>query len=361
MNRSATMPDWAISRVSTFFQNGSKDPVSNTNKHLKVALVHLDGQPVPDWVSRAIEQKGIDLMIRECTTRAELAEHAADADVVWLFGGSLVLNGNLDVLGQCWAIVRTGSGTDNVPVQDATARGIVVANTPAAHSDAVSDHVIGLMFAVVRRIVALDRALRQGHWAQISPAPLNSVQGRTLGLVGFGHIARLLTRKLSGFAMNVLVYDPYVDADTLAAQDVELAELADLLSKSDFVSLHCPLTPRTKGLIGEEQLRSMKPTAILINTSRGPVVDERAMLRALKEGWIAAAGLDVLEAEPPAPDHPFFQLDNVVLTPHVAGYAAGGLELRWRLSVETLVELAGRRWPPSYVNPDVKPRQALSR
>ena len=282
--------------------------------------------------------------------------------MVWLFGGSLVLNGNLDVIPRCWAIVRTGSGTDNVPVEDATGRGIVVANTPAAHSDAVSDHVIGLMFAVARRIAALDRAVRLGRWEQVATSsPLNSVQGRTLGLVGFGHIARQLTRKLGGFAMKVLVYDPYVDADSMAAQGVESVELAALLAKSDFVSLHCPLTPRTKGLIGEEQLRSMKPTAILINTSRGSVVDERALLRALREGWISAAGLDVVEQEPPAPDHPFFQLDNVVLTPHVAGYAAGGLELRWRLSVETLVELAGRRWPPSHVNLDVKPRQALSR
>jgi D-3-phosphoglycerate dehydrogenase / 2-oxoglutarate reductase len=334
--------------------------VSNTTKRLKVALVHLDGQPVPEWVPRTIEQEGIVLAIRECTTRDELAEHAADADVVWLFGGSLVLNGNLDVLKQCWAIVRTGSGTDNVPVQDATARGIVVANTPAAHSDAVSDHVIGLMFAVVRRIVALDRAVRQGRWAQVSPTPLNSVYGRTLGLVGFGHIGRLLTRKLGGLEMKVLVHDPYVDAKTLAAHSVQPAELSSLLSGSDFVSLHCPLTPGTQGLIGEQQLRSMKSTAVLINTSRGPVVDERALLRALSEGWIAAAGLDVLEDEPPTPDHPFFQLENVVLTPHTAGYATGGTELRWRLSIETLVALAGRRWPPSYVNPDVQPRQKLS-
>jgi D-3-phosphoglycerate dehydrogenase len=334
--------------------------VEHATNRLKVALVYLDGQPIPDWVPQSLAREGIELAIRECTTRVELAQHAGDAEVVWLFGGSLVLNGNLDVLGNCWAIIRTGSGTDNVPVEEATRRGIVVANTPAAHSDAVSDHVIGLMFAAVRRIAALDRAVRLGRWDQVSPAPLNSVQGRTLGLVGFGHIARQLTRKLGGFAMKVLVYDPYVDAATLAAHGVELAELPSLLSTSDFVSLHCPLTPRTKGLIGEKELRSMKPTAVLINTSRGPVVDQPALLRALTEGWIAAAGLDVLEEEPPPGDHPFFPLDNVVLTPHSAGYAAGGVELRWRLSLETLVALAGRRWPPSCVNPEVQPRHELS-
>ncbi|MBI3838581.1 MAG: phosphoglycerate dehydrogenase [Planctomycetia bacterium] len=334
--------------------------MTHATQRLKVALVYLDGQGVPGWVPESLEREGIELTIGECATRAELAQHGGDADVVWLFGGGRVLNGNLDAIPRCWAILRTGSGTDNVPVEDATGRGIVVANTPAAHSDAVADHVIGLMFAVVRRIAALDRAVRAGRWDQVSGEPLNSIQGRTLGLVGFGHIARELARKLSGFAMKVLAYDPYVDAETMAAHAVEPVELATLLPRSDFVSLHCPLTPRTKSLIGEKELRSMKSTAVLINTSRGPVVDERALQRALAEGWIAAAGLDVIYEEPPAPDHPFFQFENVVLTPHSAGISAGGLELRWRLSIETLVALAGRRWPPSCVNPDVQPRQSLS-
>ena len=328
---------------------------------VKVALVDLDGQTVPDWVVTTLEREGIELLIRQCNSRAELAEYAKDAEIVWLFGGSRVLQGgSLEVLPRCWAIVRTGSGTDNVPVEEATSRGIVVANTPAALSDGVSDHVIALLMALVRRLPRLDRAVRAGVFDQTMGRPLNSFHGRTFGLVGFGHIARDVARKLSGFGLNWLVHDLFVRADELAARGVQSVPLETLLSESDFVSLHCPLTPSTRHLIREPELRRMKPTAILINTSRGPVVDESALVRALTEGWIAAAGLDVFEQEPPAPDNPLLKLENVILTPHSASLSGDGMEPRWRSSIDALLALARRRWPPSWVNRDVKPVQNLS-
>ena len=334
-----------------------------TNKldPVKVALVDLDGQNVPDWAIQSLKHEGVELIIRQCNTQAELAEHAMEADIIWLFGGSRVLQGgSLAMLPHCWAIVRTGSGTDNVPVEEATTRGIVVANTPAALSDGVSDHVIALLLALVRRIPAADRAVRAGVFDQTLFRPLNSFQGRTFGLVGFGHIARDVARKLSGFGMKWLVHDPFVSADNLAAQGVQAVSLETLLSEADFVSLHCPLTPATRRLIGESELRRMKPSAILINTSRGPVVDESALARALAESWIAAAGLDVFEQEPPARDNPLLKLDNVILTPHSAGLSGDGMEPRWRSSVDTVLALARRRWPPSCVNRDVQPVQNLS-
>jgi D-3-phosphoglycerate dehydrogenase len=321
------------------------------SKRPKVALVDLDGQTVPDWVPETLDQAGIELIIHNCTTRTELVQHAADAEVVWLFGGSRILQeGNLAALPRCRAILRTGSGTDNVPVDEATRRGIVVANTPAAFSDGVSDHVIALLFAVVRHLAVLDRAVRAGQWTKARDLPFHALAGRTLGLVGFGHIAQLVARKLSGFKMDVLVYDPYVKAETLAAHGVRATALDDLLALADFVSLHCPLTPQTRHLIGERELGLMKPAAILLNTSRGPVMDEAALVRALREGRIAGAGLDVLENEPPKPDSPLFSLDNVVLTPHVAGYSADGLTLRWRYSAETILALARNEPPASWVN-----------
>jgi D-3-phosphoglycerate dehydrogenase len=336
--------------------------VSSSNDRTRVALVALDGQTVPDWVLRELDRDGIELTIGECTTRAELAEHAAEADVVWLFGGSRVLmDGNLAAVPRCWAVIRTGSGTDNVPVDEATRRGIVVANTPAAFSDGVSDQVIALLFSAVRRIGSLDRSMRLGRWEQTTAQPLNSVEGKTLGLVGFGHVGQLVTRKLSGFGMQVLAHDPYADAGKIAAHGVKPVSLKSLLAESDYISLHCPLTPETTHLIGEAEFRLMKPTAIFINTSRGPVVDEPVLIRALAEGWIAAAGLDVFELEPPAPDNPLLKMDNVVLTPHGAGYSVNGVELRWRHSIETVTALARRRWPPSCVNPQVKPVPELSR
>src|SRR5262249_3184378 len=172
-------------------RNDEGGGMAEVRDRLKVALVDLDGQPVPDWVRQILAQEGIELIVRGCTTRGERAEPAGDAEVVWLFGGSRVLQGgNLAALPRCRAIVRTGSGTDNVPVDEATRRQIVVANTPAAVSDGVSDHLIALLFAVTRRVAELDRAVRLGRWGQVPTRPLNGVQGRTLGVIGFGRAAR---------------------------------------------------------------------------------------------------------------------------------------------------------------------------
>jgi D-3-phosphoglycerate dehydrogenase len=322
-----------------------------SQKPFKVALVDTDGQTVPDWVVAALDDQGIDLLVRDCKTRDELATHAGDADVVWLFGGSRILQGgNLAAAARCRAIVRTGSGTDNVPIQEAAARQIVVANTPAAISDAVSDHAIALLFAVTRRVAELDRRIRGGQWGLTPGRNFGPVRGQTLGLVGFGHAAREVARKLRGFEMKVLACDPYVSPEAVSAAGATAASLPDLLAASDFVSLHCALTPQTKYLIGERELRRMKPSAVLLNTSRGPVIDEPVLVLALGNGWIAGAGLDVLDREPPDPDNPLLTMPNVVLTPHVAGYSAGGTEARWKYSVETVLALARGEAPRSRVD-----------
>jgi D-3-phosphoglycerate dehydrogenase len=238
------------------------------NQRPKVALVDLDGHPVPEWVRPSLEQHGVNFDAHDCKTLAELVAHAGDAEVVWLFGGSRILqDGNLDAVPRCRGIVRTGSGMDNVPVEEATRRKIVVANTPAAMSDGVSDHLIALLFAVIRRVAEFDRAVRRGKWGQVPLLPLNRVQGRTLGLVGFGHAAREVARKLSGFDMRVLVHDPYVAPEKFAALGVTSRDIPEVLAESDYISLHCALTPDTRHLIGKE-LRMMKPTAVLLNTSR---------------------------------------------------------------------------------------------
>ncbi len=328
----------------------------------KVAMVHMDPEELPAWVPETMANHDIEFVFQECETRAQLAACAGDADVVWIFGGShIVTADNVADLQRCGALVRTGSGTDNIPIEAATAHGIIVANTPEAFNDGVSDHTIALLLAVVRQIALQDRNVRAGVWDRHAGFPGWHLQGQTLGLIGFGHIARLVTRKLSGFEMMVLAHDPFVSAELMADHGVQAASMEEVLSGSDFVSLHCPLLDTTHKLIGERELRLMKPRAILINTSRGPVVDETALFRALTEGWIAAAGLDVLVQEPPDADNPLFSLDNVVLTPHIAGYSDESLDNSWRLSVETVLDLAQGRWPRSYVNPGVKPRWQLQR
>jgi D-3-phosphoglycerate dehydrogenase len=278
-----------------------------------------------------------------------------------MFGGSRAVTAEgLADLPRCAAILRTGSGTDNVPVEAATRLGIVVANTPDAMTDEVSDHAVALLLAVVRKVAVHDRAVRAGRWDRAFARPELRVRARTLGLVGFGRIARAVARKLSGFEMEVLACDPHVSPEAMAAAGARAARLDDLLSRSDFVSLHCPLVPETAQLIGERELRLMKPTAVLINTARGAVVDEKALARALEEGWIAGAGLDVLAAEPPAPASPLLRLDNCVITPHIAALSAEFVETCWRLSLETVLDLAAGRRPRSCVNPQVQPPRELS-
>ena len=334
------------------------------NANFKVAMVALDPQAgadgIPDWVEGAFRAEGVDFVYEECATRDDMARVAGDADLVWVFGGSEIVNAEtLPVLERCGAVIRTGSGTDNVDVEAATRQGIVVTNTPGAHADEVSEHAIALLLSLVRVIPLKDRELRLGIWER-APLPNHHVFGQTLGLVGFGHVAQLVARKMSGFDMTVLCHDPYVSADAMTVKGVQPASLDEILERSDFVSLHCPLTATTQGLIGERELRLMKREALLINTSRGPVVQESALIQALQEGWIAGAGLDVFEEEPTPIQNPLLKLDNVIFTPHTAGHSDLTQEKQWRLSVESAIAFSKGRWPRSYVNPNVKPRWNLS-
>ena len=329
--------------------------------NFKVALADLNDEVVPDWVSDALAREGIDLVFQHCTTQEELLWLAGDADVVWLKGGSRVITaGCLQELPRCGAILRTGSGTDNVPVEEATRLGILVAHTPDAHSDEVSDHAIALLLAVVRQVARQDRGMRAGRWLETDAKPLSQIRRKTLGLVGFGRVSRLVAQKMSGFDLSFQAYDPYVDPASMTAAGVRPATLDEVLSESDFVSLHSPLTKETHHLIGERELRMMRRGAFLLNTSRGQVIDEPALVRALAEGWIAGAGLDTFYEEPTPADNPLLKLDNVVATPHVAGYSDRHSDATWRLSTETVIDLSKGRVPNAYVNQDVKPRMRLS-
>jgi D-3-phosphoglycerate dehydrogenase / 2-oxoglutarate reductase len=329
-----------------------------------VALVAIDAPEVPRWVWDLMSAEGIRLVAHDCTSPEEFLEYARNASLVWVLGGNGFVSAKslaplLGKLPECGAILRSGSGTDNVPVEEATRLGIVVANTPEATSDIVAEHAIALLFAVVRQTSLHDRMIHGGRWDRSQGWPKWHLSGRTLGLVGFGHVGRTVARKMAGFGVTVLVHDPFLSSEELAESGVRHATFEDLLTQADFISLHCPLTPATYHKIGTQELRRMKPTAILINTSRGTVVDEVALTRALREGWIAAAGLDVLEQEPPSSENPLLSLPNVVLTPHIAALSDLYFESVWRDSVDVILSLAHGRWPRWYVNRDVKPRWVL--
>lgn len=328
----------------------------------KVALIDRTPEQVPAWVPVDLAAADIDFVFEPCASIEDLTRVAGDADVLWIYGGNrLARSTNLDLLPRCGAIIRSGSGVDVIDVDAATERGMLVCNTPLAHNGPVADHTIALIFAVGRQIVASDRITRGGDWSQRSKAlPEWHLTGRTLGVLGFGHIPRQLVRKLQGFSLNVLVYDPYVDDASLEEYNAQSVSLDELLTQSDVVSIHTPLTAETHHLFGERELRLMKPTALLINTARGPIIDESALYKALTEGWIRGAGVDVFEQEPSPADNPLFQLDNIVVTPHTAGVSDESVEATWRLSVEMVLQLADGRYPRSYVNRTCRPRWTLN-
>jgi D-3-phosphoglycerate dehydrogenase len=325
----------------------------------KVVQVIEDRNPRPDWLAGRLADAGVDYSVQICWTKEDLEKYAADADVVWSYGGrhGLLEGDNLKVLKKAGAILRTGSGTDNIDKETATELGIIVVNTPHAVAERVADHTISLLFSLVREITRHDRLIRSGQWdCWLAMPSAHDYRGATLGLVGFGRIPQFIVKKLVGFKMNVLAYDPYVDPEVMAELGVESVDLDDIFRRSDYVSLHCPLTDQTCQLVGERELRMMKPKALLVNTARGAVVDEAALIKALEEGWIAGAAMDVLEKEPPVPDNPILQMANVIFTPHVAGLHTKYPEDFAETSVEAILDLKERRWPRSVVNPDVKPR-----
>ncbi|MFO1067068.1 MAG: NAD(P)-dependent oxidoreductase [Geminicoccaceae bacterium] len=249
-------------------------------------------------------------------------------------------------------VARMGVGWDQVDVPAATRHGVAVAMAFGTNHEAVADMAFTLMAAVSHRIIDYDRRVRTGGWGSFFHGRL---QGTTVGLVGFGRIGRALTRRCQGFAMDVLVHDPVMDAETVSRLGCRLVGLEELLQQSDFVSLHAPLTPETAKLIDARRLALMKPSAYLINTARGGLIDEAALVAALKEKRIAGAGLDVFATEPPPKGSPLLELDNVVLAPHVAGVSDWAVEVMVRRCVETIIEFGRGNDPgPGLVlNPEV--------
>ena len=256
-------------------------------------------------------------------------------------------------------VARMGVGYEHVDVGAATRHGVAVAMAFGTNHDAVADHALALIAATAHRIAAYDRRVRDGRWGTLLHGRLHEA---TVGIVGFGRIGRAVAKRCLGFSMNVLVSDPVADADTVARLGYRLVELDELMRQSDFVTLHAPLTPDTRHLIDARRLALMKPGAILINTARGGLVDETALVDALQRGQVAGAGLDVFEVEP-LPDGPLRHLEQVVLTPHVGGLSAASLQAMAGRSAENIIALLRGRDPgPGLVlNPEVltsQPRES---
>ncbi len=275
-----------------------------------------------------------DVVTTESYDEDELALAAEDADVI-LTCYTHITAKVIEAAKNLKGIVKYGVGTDAIDIEAATKKGVMVVNCPDYGSDTVADHAFALLIALARKIPALDRTMRENAWAWPEPGLMGvDLSGKTIGLVGFGRIGRAMARRCEGFAMTRLVTDPYVELETVSELGATLTGLDELLERSDFVSLHCVLTPETKGLINEAALGRMKKSAYLIDVSRGAIVDEQALVRALDENRIAGAAFDVFEPEPLSPDHPLLGRVNVILTPHLAWYTLEAFE---RVERDTLM------------------------
>jgi len=247
----------------------------------------------------------------------------------------------------------------NIDIEAATMLGIPVIATPGRNAEAVADYTLGLILAHTRNIARAHALLKRGIWTdEFYDYKFcgYELSGKTLGIIGLGKIGTKVARRAKAFGMKVIAYDPYVDEERMKSHGVKKVDMETLLKESDIVSIHARLTPETKHMIGEKELKLMKPTAILVNTARGSIVDEEALTRALKQGWIAGAALDVFEVEPLPPNHPLLGLNNVTLTPHIAGASKETVRRAANMLAEDAARILLGERPKYCVNPEVLPR-----
>ncbi len=308
--------------------------------------------PTLEPAERVLARIGATVQLAPSSAPQALAEAASGADAL-LVTYAPVTAWLIERLKRCRIISRFGIGVDNVDVAAATRAGIVVTRVPDYCIDEVSDHALALLLALARKIPEADRRVKAGQWEVAALAPIHRLRGRTLGLVGFGQIPRALAPKARALGLRVVAFDPYVEPEEMARAGVDAVSFDDLIAQSDFVSIHAPLVPETRHLFNADVFRRMKNTAYLINTARGPLVDEAALVEALERGQIAGAALDVLPQEPPPPASPLLRSSKIVLTPHAAFYSEESLEELQRKAAEEVVRVLTGEPPRHPVNPEV--------
>lgn len=292
-----------------------------------------------------LEKVGASLVLMNSSDEADILAGARDADALISRKASVTRN-IIQNLERCRIISRYGVGYDNIDIVAAAEKGIPVCNVPDYCMEEVSDQALALLLSCARKVTANDKKIRGGEWNITRSNPVHQIRKRTMGIIGLGRIGLTFLRKIKPLVSHeILVCDPYLDQEkTEKEYGVKMLDLEALLRESDYISLHVPLTDQTLNLINEESISQMKSSAILINTSRGPVVEERALLKALKEGKINSAGIDVFENEPLPADSPLFGLDNIVLSDHAAWYSEESeLELKTKLATNVVRALKGEK------------------
>jgi D-3-phosphoglycerate dehydrogenase / 2-oxoglutarate reductase len=320
----------------------------------RVVLVHPPSKMFPYEVwPPAFDGLDVEILSVECRKSEEALEAVREADVV-MIGGFRVDAAMIGAMERARVICGFGHGFEGVDVDAATKAGILVTNAAEICHLEVANHAAALILALNRKVVQYDRAMRQGVWDRPAGRPITPLDGETAGLVGLGAIGQALARRLQPFGLRVIAYDPYVEEHPARELGVRMVgDLHSLLSESDWVSVQVPLNGDTRHMLGEREFRAMKRTAYFVNCCRGGVIDEAALTRALQEGWIAGAGLDVFEQEPTDPANPLLRLENVIATPHAGGESTESAALSARVASRQAAAVLRGEWPNRVVNPGV--------
>jgi D-3-phosphoglycerate dehydrogenase len=311
--------------------------------------------------SEALE--GLDAEIVEVPAdEAAFIAAARDADAIYAKGNAITA-AIINAAERCKLIALGSVGVDSVDIAAATARGIPVTNCPDTFIEEVADHAMTLLLSAFRRVVEQDRMVREGRWKEGRPALYKHARlmGQTLGFIAFGHVARAVALRAKPFGLRMIGYDPFIEELVMPPYDVHPATLDEVLTQSDFISMHAPATPQARGMLTERHFAKMKPTAIFINTGRGATVDEAALISALQTGNIAHAALDVLETEPPGHNNPLLSMTNVTLSAHTASASSRFDQARKRRVGQELALAVQGKWPMSCVNPAVLAKSSLLR
>lgn len=313
----------------------------------KVVIIDCDHGSIEE--ERAVlSQLEADVDFAQISGEEEILARCRDADGIILQYAPLPRK-MLEALPRCKVLSRYGVGVDTIDVEAATELGIIVANVPDYCMEEVSDHTLALFLSLVRKVMSLERSIRLGTWDFRIAVPIHRLKGRTYGIVGCGRIGREVAKRVGAFGLRVIGYDPYINE----VEGIELVSFEKLLAQSDFISIHCSLTESTHHLLGRDQFRKMERKPIVLNVSRGAVVDEAALIEALEREWISGAGLDVLETEPPDAKSPLLKRDNVILTPHIAYYSEESKSEMKRRTAENVFNVLTGKLPNSVVNKEV--------
>ena len=320
---------------------------------MKLIILRTDSELFILEREMASLERVAEVRTTESIDAESLAREAADAHIILTCYTEIPAR-VIDAAKNLKGIVKYGVGTDAIDIEAATRNGVAVVNCPDYGSDTVADHAFALLISLARQIPKIDRAMRSKAWVWPLPECLGvDLSGKTLGLLGLGRIGRAMARRGAGFGMPCIAYDPYVPHETSVSLGVRPVGFDALLESSDFLSVHCIHTPETRGILGEREFKVMKDSAFLINVSRGAIAEQKALFRALHEGWIAGAGLDVAVDEPLTADYPLLGKDNVILTPHLAWWTEEAFDRVEQQTLARIIEILEGRRPENLKNPEL--------